>query len=148
MELAINEAKLAFDENEVPVGCVIVDQKNNEVIATTHNSMQQDNNACMHAEMKAIELACKKINNKNLSSCDIYVTLEPCTMCAAAIAYARLSRLYYSASDPKQGAVESGVRFFTSDSCMHTPEIYSGMNIAESSELIKSFFSKLRKNKL
>ncbi len=148
MLLAIGEAKQAFDEGEVPIGCVIVDRNSNEIISITRNSMQQDKNACMHAEIKAINLACKKINNKNLSSCDIYVTLEPCTMCAAAISYARLGRLYYSAADSKQGAIENGVRFFASNSCMHKPEIYSGMNIAESTQLIKSFFSKLRENKL
>lgn len=148
MLLALEEATQAFDEGEVPIGCVIVNRNNNEIIARTHNSMQQHKNACLHAEMKAIELACKKSNNKNLSNCDIYVTLEPCTMCAAAISYSRISRLYYSTPDPKQGAVENGVRFYASESCMHKPEVYSGMNITESSKLMKSFFIQLRKNKL
>lgn len=148
MKLALLEAKKAYNIGEVPVGCVIVDSINDEVIAQSHNVMQLNKNANFHAEILAINIACKKRDNKNLSNCDIYVTLEPCTMCASAISNARIDRLYYAAPDIKQGAVENGVRFYTSNSCMHRPEIYSGINAHESIELIESFFSKLRKNKL
>ena len=148
MLLALEEARVAFDKGEVPVGCVIVNRCNNEIVSKAHNLMQQKKNACCHAEIIAIEEACKQRNNKNLLDCDIYVTLEPCTMCAAAISYSRIGRLYYGASDFKQGAVENGVRFYSSKSCTHRPEIYSGINIIESSEIIKSFFGQLRKNRL
>lgn len=148
MVAALAEAQKAYDIGEVPVGCVIVDRKNSKVIAQTHNLMQSKQNPNLHAEMLAIDIACNKKDNKNLSDCDIYVTLEPCTMCASAISNARLGRLYYGASDLKQGAVENGVRFYTSSSCMHRPEIYSGINAHESGEIIESFFGKLRKNKL
>jgi len=148
MELALSEAKKAYNIGEIPVGCVIVDNTCGEVIAQSHNVMQLNKNPNFHAEMLAIDIACKKKDNKVLSNCDLYVTLEPCTMCASAISNVRINRLYYAASDIKQGAVENGVRFYTSNSCMHRPEIYSGINAYESMELIKSFFSKLRKNKL
>ena len=148
MVAALAEAQKEYDIGEVPVGCVIVDRKNSKVIAQTHNLMQSKQNPNLHAEMLAIDIACNKKDNKNLSDCDIYVTLEPCTMCASAISNARLGRLYYGASDLKQGAVENGVRFYTSSSCMHRPEIYSGINAHESGEIIESFFGKLRKNKL
>ena len=110
--------------------------------------MQQNKNANLHAEILAINAACKKLDNKNLLNCDIYVTLEPCTMCASAISNARLGRLYYGAQDTKQGGVENGVRFFASNSCLHKPEIYSGIQNRQSEEIIKNFFGQLRKNKL
>ncbi len=148
MDMALAEAQKAYDAGEVPVGCVIVERDSSQVLAVAHNLMQKEKNPNMHAEILAINLACKKIDNKNLSNCDIYVTLEPCTMCASAISNARLDRLYYGASDLKQGAVENGVRFYTNNSCMHRPEIYSGLNENESSRIIESFFGNLRKNKL
>jgi len=148
MQLAFQEAQKAFDEGEVPVGCVIVESTSNNVIATARNHIQKNKNPNFHAELLAINLACEKLDNKNLSGCDIYTTLEPCTMCAVAIANARLRRLYYAASDKKQGAVENGVMFFNSSSCFHRPEVYSGMLENESVNLIQSFFSKVRKNKL
>jgi len=148
MQLALSEAKLAFDQNEIPVGCVIVKRKCGSVIAKTRNMVEQNNNTIFHAEILAINDACKELNNKNLSDCDIYTTLEPCTMCAAAISASRLGRLYYGASDEKQGAVENGVRFFNSPSCFHSPEVYYGICQERSATLIKSFFRKLRKNKL
>ncbi len=144
MLLALEEAKLAKKLGEVPVGCVIIERSSGKVIAKSYNQMQQGNNPNLHAEMIAISLACKKLGNKNLADYDIYVTLEPCTMCASAISNARLGRLYYGASDIKQGAVENGVRFFTSSSCMHRPEIYSGIQIIEATKLLKNFFSNLR----
>ncbi len=148
LQLAFKEAKKAFDEGEVPVGCVIVDSKNNNIIAVTRNQIQKNKNPNFHAEILAINLACLKLDNKNLSKCDIYITLEPCTMCAAAISNARIGRLYYSAEDKKQGAVENGVRFFNSSSCFHRPEIYSGIQEYISANMMKSFFSKIRKSKL
>ncbi len=148
MKEALKEAQKAYDAGEVPVGCIIVDRQTSKIIAKAHNLMQSMKNPNLHAEMLAIDMACSEKDNKNLLDCDIYVTLEPCTMCASAISNARLSRLYYGASDLKQGAVENGVQFYTSGSCMHRPEIYSGINAHESSEIIESFFGKLRKNKL
>jgi len=148
MHMALAEARLAYLEGEVPVGCVIVNHLTNTVISSAHNMSQQGNNPNLHAEMIAIDMACKKINNKTLLNCDIYITLEPCTMCASAISNARIARMYYAASDEKQGAVENGVRFYTTNSCFYRPEIYSGIQRLESETIIASFFSKLRKNKL
>jgi tRNA(adenine34) deaminase len=148
MYLALSEAQIAYDIGEVPVGCVIVDRASGQIVAKTHNLMQEKMNPNFHAEMLAINLACEKLGNKALLDCDIYVTLEPCTMCASAISNARLSRLYYGAADLKQGAVENGVKFYTHNSCMFRPEIYSGIYAAESARLITNFFAKLRKSKL
>ena len=148
MMLALKEARKAGDLNEVPVGCVIVDRVKDEIVASAHNLMQKSQNPNFHAEILAINIACDKTNNKNLANCDLYVTLEPCTMCASAISNARIGRLYYGAADIKQGSVENGVRFYTSSSCMHRPEVYSGINSYESIKIIESFFGQLRKNKL
>ena len=148
MQLALAQAKRAFNQNEIPVGCVIVKRECGSIIAKTRNMVEQKKNPNLHAEILAINIACTKLNSKNLSECDIYTTLEPCTMCAAAISASRLGRLYYAASDEKQGAVENGVRFFSSSSCFHFPEVYQGICEEESVNLIKSFFRKLRKNKL
>ena len=145
MLLALNEAKKADKEGEVPVGCVIIERTSKKIISKSHNLVQQQNNANLHAEIIAINEACKQIKDKNLQNYDIYVTLEPCTMCASAISNARLGRLYYGASDIKQGAVENGVRFFTSSSCLHKPEIYPDIEKASSEKLMKDFFQKLRK---
>lgn len=146
MLIALQEAQKAYLEGEVPVGCVIVHRTNRKIIAKTHNMVQQRNNPNLHAEIIAINTACELINSKNLSNYDIYVTLEPCTMCASAISNARLGRLYYGAEDSKQGAVENGVRFFTSPSCLHKPEIYSDINNKPSEKMLNSFFNSLRKN--
>ena len=148
MKEALKEAQKAFGAGEVPVGCIIVDRIKGKIVAKTHNLMQSKKNPNLHAEILAINIACNQKDRKNLSDCDIYVTLEPCTMCASAISNASLGRLYYGAPDSKQGAVENGVQFYTSNSCMHRPEIYSGINSHESSKIIESFFDKLRKNKL
>lgn len=148
MRIALAQAKLALEEGEIPVGCVIVRRKDKKIIATGHNLVQQQKNPLLHAEIIAITEACKKLDNKNLSDCDIYVTLEPCAMCASAISNARLGRLYYGAEDIKQGAVENGIRFFTSTSCFHRPEIYFNLAREESRVIMKSFFGHIRKNKL
>jgi len=147
MQLAMAEAYEAFDRGEVPVGAVIVNRAENLVVASSRNSMQSAQNPNAHAEILVINEACSKLCNKNLSQCDIYITLEPCTMCVSAISNARLARVYYAAPDEKQGAVENGVRFFTSASCLHRPEIYSGLYQEESINLMKNFFTKLRQNK-
>jgi tRNA(adenine34) deaminase len=148
MKIALDEARLAYSQGEIPVGCVVVDRLTGSIVSIAHNMSEQDKNPNLHAEMIAIDRACKKINNKFLLNCDIYITLEPCTMCSSAISNARIARIYYAASDEKQGAVENGIRFYTTDSCFHRPEIYSGIHKFESEELITSFFSKLRKSKL
>lgn len=144
MQLAFQEARQAFEENEVPVGCVIIHNTGNSIVASTRNIVQQTKNPNSHAEILAINRACLELDNKNLSECDIYITLEPCTMCAAAIANARLRRIYYAAADTKQGAVENGVRFFNSSSCFHRPEIYTGILEEESVNLMQKFFNNIR----
>jgi cytosine deaminase len=148
MQIALSEAKIAFEKGEIPVGCVIVRRKDNKIIAFSHNLVEQEQNPILHAEIIAINNACKQLDNKNLSNCDIYVTLEPCTMCASAISNARLGSLYYGAEDLKQGAIENGVRFFTSKSCFYRPNIYSFVKSEESKVILQSFFSKIRKNKV
>lgn len=145
MSLAFEEAEKAASLGEVPVGCVIVERVSRQVVARAHNMSEQGKNANLHAEIIAINEACRVLSSKNLSELDIYVTLEPCTMCASAISNARIKRLYYGASDEKQGAVENGVRFFTSTSCLHRPEIYSGIQSPRSERMLRDFFIQLRK---
>src|SRR5712672_3410944 len=123
MDLALKAAETARKSGEVPIGCVIV--LDNEVIATAGNRTLTDRDPTAHAEILAIREATKVVGSERLVGCDLYVTLEPCTMCAGAISLARIRRLYYGAADPKGGAVESGVRFFASPTCHHVPEIYS-----------------------
>ncbi|AFC71715.1 cytosine deaminase [Rickettsia rhipicephali str. 3-7-female6-CWPP] len=144
MEQALKQAKIAFDKNEVPVGAVIVDRLNQKIIASTHNNTEAKNNALYHAEIIAINEACNLISSKNLNDYDVYVTLEPCAMCAAAIAHSRLKRLFYGASDFKHGAVESNLRYFNSSACFHRPEIYSGILAEDSGLLMKEFFKRIR----
>jgi tRNA(adenine34) deaminase len=131
MELALAEAEAAGERGEVPVGCVIV--QGGAVIARAGNRTLADRDPTAHAEMLAL-----------LTGCDLYVTLEPCAMCAAAISFARVRRLYYGAADPKGGAVESGVRFFTQPTCLHRPEIYGGIGEARAAALLKEFFAARR----
>ena len=123
MDLALKTAKNAAKAGEVPIGCVIV--RGYEVIATAGNRTLTDRDPTAHAEILAIRQAADAIGTERLVDCDLYVTLEPCTMCAAAISFARMRRLYYGAADPKGGAVDSGVRFFASNTCHHVPEVYS-----------------------
>jgi cytosine deaminase len=144
MRSALENALYAQVNKEVPVGAVIVMRDTDKIISTGYNRVETDANPTKHAEMIAIEAACKVLQSKNLSECDLYVTLEPCAMCAAAISYSRIGRLFYGASDPKQGAVESGGRFFTQDTCMHRPEIYDGIMSEEARSLMKVFFENLR----
>ena len=143
MRQALEQALYAASSNEVPVGAVIVHRLNKEVIAKSHNKIETERNPTAHAELLAINAACKLLGNKNLAEYDLYVTLEPCAMCAAAIAHSRIGRVFYGASDYKMGAIENGVRFFTSHTCHHHPEIYLGIMAEESEKLLKDFFKKL-----
>ena len=142
MDLALESAQNAGKLGEVPVGCVIV--RDSEVIAVAGNRTLRDRDPTAHAEILAIRKGAEKIGSERLVDCDLYVTLEPCTMCAAAISFARIRRLYYGAADPKGGAIESGVRFFTSPTCHHVPEIYSAVGEQQASNLLKDFFKARR----
>lgn len=135
-------AHTAYNADEVPVGAVIV--KDNCIIASAHNLTEKQHNATAHAELLAIRYACSALNNKYLSQCDIYVSLEPCTMCAAALAHVKIRRIYYGASDAKGGACEHGVQYFNQPFCHHRPEIYGGFHERYFSELLKSFFTAKR----
>jgi len=142
MELALKTAENAGKSGEVPIGCVIV--RNCEVIATAGNRTLTDRDPTAHAEILAIRQAAAAIGSERLVDCDLYVTLEPCAMCAAAISFARIRRLYYGAADPKGGAVESGVRLFTSPTCHHVPELYSAVGEREAATLLRDFFKARR----
>ena len=138
MDLALKAAETAGKSAEVPIGCVIV--LNNEVIATAGNRTLTDRDPTAHAEILAIRQATSAVGSERLVDCDLYVTLEPCTMCAAAISFARIRRLYYGAADPKGGAVESGVRFFAQPTCHHAPEVYSAVGESKARDLLREFF--------
>lgn len=139
---ALRQAKIAFEKDEVPVGAVIVEGE--EIIAAAHNQNLSLNDPTAHAEILTLRQAAQIKNSSRLDGCDLYVTLEPCAMCASAIALARIRRVYYAASDEKFGAVENGARIFNSSSCHHHPEIYSGISEEESRELLQSFFRSKR----
>jgi tRNA(adenine34) deaminase len=138
MDLALKAAENAGKSGEVPIGCVIV--REGAVIASAGNRTLTDRDPTAHAEMLAIREAARNIGSERLVDCDLYVTLEPCTMCAAAISFARVRRLYYGAADPKGGAVDSGVRFFASPTCHHVPEVYSAVGESEAVALLREFF--------
>ena len=138
MDLALKAAETAGKSAEVPIGCVIV--LNNEVIATAGNRTLTDRDPTAHAEILAIRQATAAVGSERLVDCDLYVTLEPCTMCAGAISFARIRRLYYGAADAKGGAVDSGVRFFASPTCHHVPEVYSAVGETEAATLLREFF--------
>jgi len=138
MGLALKTAENAGKSGEVPIGCVVV--RDHEVISTASNRTLTDQDPTAHAEILAIRQAAKIIGSERLVDCDLYVTLEPCTMCAGAISFARIRRLYYGAADPKGGAVDSGVRFFGSPTCHHVPEIYSAVGENEAAILLRDFF--------
>jgi tRNA(adenine34) deaminase len=142
MDLALAEARAAGNRGEVPVGCVIV--RGGELVAGAGNRTLSDRDPTAHAEIVAIRQAAALLGTERLADCDLYVTLEPCAMCAGAVALARIRRLYYGAADPKGGAVESGVKFFAAPTCHHRPEIYAGMAESEASALLKSFFKERR----
>jgi tRNA(adenine34) deaminase len=142
MDLAIVEARAAQAAGEVPIGCVIV--RDGLVLARAGNRVLRDKDPTAHAETLAIRQAAVAMGTERLGDCDLYVTLEPCTMCAAAISFARIRRLYYGAVDPKGGAVESGVRFFSAPTCHHRPEIHGGIGASEAEAMLKDFFRALR----
>jgi tRNA(Arg) A34 adenosine deaminase TadA len=142
IQFAIEEACLAGKRNEVPIGAVIV--INGTVIATAGNRTLELKDPTAHAEMLAIRSACEIVGSERLVDCDLYVTLEPCPMCATAISFARIRRLYFGAYDPKGGGVESGPRIFNQPTCHHAPEIYSGMQESECGEILKDFFKEKR----
>ncbi|MDP5277730.1 nucleoside deaminase [Sphingomonas sp. DG1-23] len=138
MRLALDAARSAAQAGEVPVGAVIV--REGKVIASAANAPRALHDPTAHAEMLAIRAAARILGQERLEGCDLWVTLEPCAMCAGAIAHARLARLYYGASDPKGGAVEHGARFFAQPTCHHRPEIYSGIGESEAGALLRDFF--------
>jgi tRNA(Arg) A34 adenosine deaminase TadA len=142
MQIAIDEAKIAFANDEVPVGAVIV--KDGKIVAKSHNQNRKLNDCCGHAEILALRDACKKLNSARLDGCDLYVTLEPCSMCAAAISFAKINRLYYGLGDEKFGAVENGVQFFANAKNYFKPEIYSGFFEIEIRNLMQDFFRSKR----
>ena len=142
MERALAEAKAAAARSEVPVGAVVV--RDGDIVAAAGNRTLELADPTAHAEMLAIREAASKLGSDRLADCDLYVTLEPCTMCAAAISFARIRRLYYGAPDPKGGAVDNGVRFFAAPTCHHRPEIYGGIGERDSAELLRSFFADRR----
>ncbi|WP_148277095.1 nucleoside deaminase [Methylocystis sp. SC2] len=139
---AFEQARAAAAAGEVPVGAALV--RNGEIIAAAGNRTLRDRDPTAHAEMLAIRQACAAIGSERLVDCDLYVTLEPCAMCAAAISFARIRRLYYAASDPKGGAVEHGPRFFAQPTCHHRPEVYGGIRESEAAQLLRDFFQARR----
>src|SRR5215831_16069882 len=142
MDEALAQARAAVAAGEVPIGCVIV--REGAVVVRAFNRTLLDRDPTAHAEMLAIRAAAAALGSERLVDCDLYVTLEPCAMCAAAISFARIRRLYYGAADEKGGAVEHGVRFFSAPTCHHAPEIYSGIAEACAAALLKDFFRTLR----
>ncbi|XUM22683.1 nucleoside deaminase [Bradyrhizobium oligotrophicum S58] len=142
MDLALKAAESAAISGEVPIGCVVV--RDNAVIATAANRTLTDCDPTAHAEILALRQAAQVVGSERLVECDLYVTLEPCTMCAGAISFARIRRLYYGAADPKGGAVESGVRFFTAPTCHHAPEVYSAVGEQQAAQMLKEFFKARR----
>jgi tRNA(adenine34) deaminase len=142
MSIALEEARAAGARGEVPVGCVVV--RDGTIVARAGNRTIADHDPTAHAELIAIRAAASTLGSERLTDCDLYVTLEPCAMCAAAMSFARIRRLYFGAADAKGGAVEHGVRFFAAPTCHHRPEVYGGINESECGELLKSFFQARR----
>ncbi|PDT01849.1 tRNA-specific adenosine deaminase [Rhizobium chutanense] len=142
MEMALEEARAAGERGEVPIGAVVV--IDDIAVSRSGNRTRELNDVTAHAEIAAIRLACEALGQERLAGADLYVTLEPCTMCAAAISFARIRRLYYGAEDPKGGGVDNGVRFYTQPTCHHAPEVYSGFNEVQSAEILRTFFSQKR----
>jgi len=142
MSIALEEARAAAARGEVPVGCVVV--RDGTIVARAGNRTIADRDPTAHSELVAIRAAASALGSERLADCDLYVTLEPCAMCAAAMSFARIRRLYFGAVDAKGGAVEHGVRFFAAPTCHHRPEIYGGINESECGELLKGFFQARR----
>ena len=144
MEIALVEAEQSAVRGEVPVGAVIVDGVSGEVLARTGNRMRELGDPTAHAEMLALRAAVSAAGEPRLTACDMYVTLEPCPMCAQAISFARIRRLYFGALDPRGGGVENGARIFDQASCHHRPEIYGGIDETRAGELLRDFFAAKR----
>ena len=142
MDIAFEEARAAAARGEVPVGCVVV--CGGKVVAQAGNRTLLDKDPTAHAEVLAIRAAAVALGSERLTGCDLYVTLEPCAMCAGAISFARVRRLYYGAADPKGGAVDNGGRFFASPTCHHRPEVYGGIGEAEAAAMLTEFFQARR----
>lgn len=144
MSIALKLAKQAADEDEIPIGAIIVDKSSGEIIAKAHNQSAHSGDATSHAEILAIQRACAKLKTTRLWNTDMYVTLEPCTMCAAAISFARIDTLYFGTPDKKGGAVINGVKFFESATCHHRPKVEFGIYADECAVLLKDFFKTKR----
>ena len=142
MRAALAQASAAAAAGEVPIGAVVI--KGGTVIAAAHNAPRGLHDPTAHAEVLAIRAAAQALGNERLDGCELWVTLEPCAMCAGAIAHARIARLYYAAPDPKGGAVEHGARVFEHDQCLHRPDVYAGIGAAEASALLRGFFAARR----
>lgn len=142
MQAALQAAREAAQAGEVPVGAVVM--RGEDVVAVAANATRSPPDPTGHAEMRALRAAAEALGQDRLTGCDLYVTLEPCAMCAGAISHARIARLYYAASDPKGGAVEHGARVFEQEQCLHKPEVYSGMGEDEAAEMLRVFFKERR----
>ncbi len=142
MQMALDEARSAGERGEVPIGAVVV--HDGKVIGRAGNRTRERNDITAHAEIEAIRQAAGTLGSERLVNADLYVTLEPCTMCAAAISFARIRRLYYGAEDPKGGGIDNGVRFFAQPTCHHLPDVYSGMAESEAATILREFFKERR----
>ncbi len=144
MRHALELAQKAASQDEVPIGCVIVEPASGKIIAESYNLSQHQEDATAHAEIKAIQQACGQLGTNRLHGLDLYVTLEPCTMCAAAISFARIENLYYGAADKKGGAVENGICFYEQTTCHHRPKVHAGLLADECGQILKDFFKNKR----
>lgn len=144
MAQALQEARIAAERGEIPVGAVLV--VDGEIVARSGNRTRADNDVTAHAEIAVIRDASKRLGQERLAGADLYVTLEPCTMCAGAISFARIRRLYYGAEDPKGGAVDNGVRFYRQPTCHHVPDVYSGLFETEAAAMLVQFFKSRRES--
>ena len=142
LDAAFAEARAAAARGEAPIGAVVV--KDGVLLARAGNRTRDDADPTAHAEILALRAAAQVLGNERLIGCDLYVTLEPCAMCAGAISHARIRRLYFSAPDPKGGAVEHGPRFFAQPTCHHAPEVYGGLRESEAAEMLRAFFKERR----
>lgn len=142
MRRALDAASEAAAQGEVPIGAVVV--LDGEVVAVAANRTRQPPDPTGHAEIRALRMAAEALGQDRLTGCDLYVTLEPCAMCAGAISHARIARLYYAASDPKGGAVEHGARVFEQEQCLHRPEVYTGLAEQEAGDMLREFFRERR----
>ena len=144
MQKALDLAKLSAIKDEIPVGCLIVNSATGEIIASAHNLSQHSEDATAHAEILAIRQACQILKQNRLWDMDMYVTLEPCTMCAAAISFARIKNLYFGAYDEKGGAVTNGIKFYEQKTCHHKPNVVGGILEKDCSQILKDFFKNKR----